>query len=331
MKIFQKTIIICPVCTKSDNFVSYFVKEMYFGSNKIFEYLHCQKCFSFFIAEIPQDLDKYYDNYHSFKNKKEKTKWKMVFEKIVKKSILSKNVFSCFAKLFIKNFSDGYKIKTLSKVKLKKKSKILDVGSGSGDFIETLHELGFSNVIGIDPYLEKDICFANGGSVLKTSFFDMDGNFDVITFHHAFEHMLDPIKAAKQIKKLLAPKGIAIIRMPNIDSYSFRFFKECWQGIHPPFHVCLPSYIGMKELFRSLGLKIVSTEGEQILEFFLMSREIFLNVPQKQKKSTLFALLNKKKNKLIWHSSIDICYWEKMVKHVKKQNMCDHICYYIIK
>jgi len=319
----------CPICKTSINLISYSAKEMYLGSNKFFEYLHCQKCYSFFIEQIPEDLDEYYGNYHSFKEKKKKSKWKRSLEKTIKRSILSKNIFLPFAKLFINRFSDGYKIKTLSRVKLNRNSKILDVGSGGGDFIKTLHYLGYSNALGIDPYLKKDIHFTNGGKVLKTSLFDIDGKFDVITFHHAFEHMLDPIQTAKQIKKLLALNGIAIIRMPNINSYSFRFFRGCWQGIHPPFHICLPSDKGMERLFKPLGLNIIDIKQEQILEFFLMSREIYLNIPQNQNNSTLYALLDKKKNKLIWHSSKEINYWKKMVKHVKKKNICDHICYYV--
>jgi len=58
-------------------------------------------------------------------------------------------------------------LRSLSRVKLNKNSKILDIGCGAGNLLLELRELGFIHLVGIDPYIEKDIEYKNGVKILK--------------------------------------------------------------------------------------------------------------------------------------------------------------------
>jgi len=94
-----------------------------------------------------------------------------------------------------------------------KKSRILDVGCGSGLGMKYLRELGYQSVEGIELHPEKArIAGAYFGDVATFSF---RHTYDLIYCSHAFEHMYDPHAA------LLNMKAIAdgfIFILPYVDT-----------------------------------------------------------------------------------------------------------------
>ena len=58
---------VCRICTNSDSNKTYLVKEMMFGLGDEFTYFECPACGCLQIAEMPQDMTRYYpDGYYSF-------------------------------------------------------------------------------------------------------------------------------------------------------------------------------------------------------------------------------------------------------------------------
>jgi 2-polyprenyl-3-methyl-5-hydroxy-6-metoxy-1,4-benzoquinol methylase len=57
------------------------------------------------------------------------------------------------------NKENNFKLTSLLNCDLKKNWYILDIGSGTGDFVYDLHELGFERSVGIDPFLDHSICY----------------------------------------------------------------------------------------------------------------------------------------------------------------------------
>ena len=106
----------------------------------------------------------------------------------------------------------------LNEVKWRGK-KVLDVGCGTGLFAWNVAKKG-GNVMGID-YSEVAIEIANTRPKVSNLKFEkidvkeIKGKFDVIVSIGTLEHMDDPLKTLRIMKKHLLPKGRIIITSPN--------------------------------------------------------------------------------------------------------------------
>lgn len=277
-------------------------------------------------------MSSYYEGYYSFQKLQSETSLKCKIKNIAQYFVLSNIplslksfVLNCFF-----NNEDDFKIKSIVYLNPNKNWDILDVGCGSGDFIFNLHEVGFKGAVGIDPFITDSIQYNNGAKVIKSDLFNVCNKYDLITFHHSFEHLIDPIKFIEKIAHLLKPKGVCLIRLPSIDCLSYKIFKEYWVGIHAPYHIFLPSYKAMEILLKQFGLKIHLYLGEQIMDFFLMSKENFMGINGNQHDSIRSIVKEKGDIKFSpWHCEKELAYWKSMKKLVEKNNMCDCVAYYI--
>lgn len=101
-----------------------------------------------------------------------------------------------------------------------KGGKVLDFGSGGGEFVSLLCEKGI-DAIGLEPN-EGFAEFSRqkyGIQVIDGMWPDAeiaDGTFDFIAAHHVFEHLRDPLAALEQVRKWLKPGGHFYLAVPNI-------------------------------------------------------------------------------------------------------------------
>ena len=117
---------------------------------------------------------------------------------------------------------------------------LLDVGCGTGDFLETAQQNKWV-VSGIEPN-EKARAIANkktNHSVFETEhLLNFESNsFDVITLWHVLEHVPNLEHHITIFKKLLKPKGTLIIAVPNYQSYDAKHYKEYWAAYDVPRHL----------------------------------------------------------------------------------------------
>lgn len=319
----------CRVCNASGSMDTLVVPEMVIGSGNKFDYVFCNSCKSLSIKEIPENLSSHYENYYSFSNFLKTPGLKSFFKNYLLEGLVHPRFWSFLTNPFFKHEND-FKLKSLSFIKPTCSDAILDIGSGSGDFVYYLNELGYSQCHGIDPFLEKDIIYPNGATIRKMELSEVKSQFDIITLHHTFEHFVYPQKCLEQIKSKLRKNGICILRIPDIDSYSFKRFKENWIGVHAPFHIFLPSKKALERLLKQCGLRIMHSHGEQVVDFFLMSRETQLGIPNHN--STSIRALKREKKTIKaspWHTSQELRYWNRIKKLVEKWELCDCVCYYI--
>lgn len=118
--------------------------------------------------------------------------------------------------------------------------KLLDVGCGTGDFLETAKNNNWE-VVGIEPN-EKARAIANKKT--NNLVFEIEQllkldahSFDVITLWHVLEHLPNLENQINVFKKLLKPDGVLIIAVPNYKSFDAKHYAEFWAAFDVPRHL----------------------------------------------------------------------------------------------
>ncbi|HAJ56603.1 MAG TPA: hypothetical protein DCL35_02410 [Candidatus Omnitrophica bacterium] len=141
-----------------------------------------------------------------------------------------------------------------------KSFKILDIGCGRGDFLESLKKNKFEkfgleiNDQGYQECLKKDIKISKEG-VASSGF--KDEFFDAITLWHVLEHLPDPLKTLNELKRVLKKDGILVIGTPNTDSLGFKLGKNLWFHLDAPRHLTLFGKRSIEFLAQSTGFELM--------------------------------------------------------------------------
>lgn len=106
-----------------------------------------------------------------------------------------------------------------------KKSKILDVGCGNGDFTLEMLKLGF-DVYGIDISEENNLRERfTKVDIQKETYPFSDGCFDIVFCKSVIEHMREPDFLFDEVYRILKPDGVFICLTPSWKhSYKEQFY-----------------------------------------------------------------------------------------------------------
>ncbi len=137
--------------------------------------------------------------------------------------------------------------------------RILDVGCGSGEYLELMANLGW-NVLGTD-ISEAAVSAARVKRlpVMIGNLSDLnlpDEHYDVITLWDVLEHLHTPIETLSKVWRLLKPEGLLMIGLPNIDSLQFRIFTDKWHGLHPPYHLSFFTLSTLRMALQNTGFQV---------------------------------------------------------------------------
>jgi SAM-dependent methyltransferase len=179
---------------------------------------------------------------------------------------------------------------------------ILDIGCGFGQFLRIMKLKGW-RVTGVEPAYEPAQQATKEGLDIRNTLLQdaslQKGSFDVITLWWVLEHVEDPKVLLEQVKGLLRPGGLVVIRVPNISFIlliqRFKFLNNLLSGLKnpvsnkkgffdilsPPYHLwgfdrksigLLMQRVGFKDVEFSLGGRI-RTKGwlRDTLEYILYS------------------------------------------------------------
>jgi 2-polyprenyl-3-methyl-5-hydroxy-6-metoxy-1,4-benzoquinol methylase len=100
--------------------------------------------------------------------------------------------------------------------------RVLDVGSGGGEFAYLLRTLG-CDVQGVEPNRGyAGYAASQYGLDIRLGFIgdvDLpDAGYDLITIWHVLEHTEDPAAVLRQLRRALRPGGILVVEVPNVEA-----------------------------------------------------------------------------------------------------------------
>jgi SAM-dependent methyltransferase len=227
-----------------------------YGTGAEFEYFRCGDCGCQQIAEVPADLGKYYPaDYYSYAPTPLRGMRRLVTE--LRNSSYFKRTPMALAGRLVAAALPNPKLAAVARLHPRKDARILDVGCGYGEVLMELRDVGFTHLSGIDPYVKANVEPSNGVVIRKLELQDLRGEtFDLITLHHAFEHMSDPAATMKSIVERLAPGGVCIIRIPVAHSWASRHYGPLWVQHDAPRHLFLHTEKSMQRLAMEAGMAI---------------------------------------------------------------------------
>lgn len=246
----------CQICNNDKWSPGYRVCEMMLGTRDVFDYFKCSDCGCLQIKQIPNTVEQYYEkDYYSYHS-----------PGYSKRSIV-KRITNWYLKMLLKYGVSFFGpldevlpacriFKAISFAAPNKSTRILDVGCGSGESLWFLREFGFTNLLGVDPYIARDISYPNGLVVRKSEVFNVAGQWDIIMFNHSFEHIHNPLETLQKVSSCLSDSGVCIVRVPVVDSYAWRRFGVHWMHLDAPRHFYLYTVKSMQHLTSKVGLSI---------------------------------------------------------------------------
>ena len=154
----------------------------------------------------------------------------------------------------------------------KQKGTLLDVGCGTGDFLEFSKQKGW-RVVGIEPN-DQARAIANkktNNSVYKTNhLLNLENHsFDIITLWHVLEHLPNLEEHIAEFKRLLKPNGTLIIAVPNYKSYDAKIYKTYWAAFDVPRHLWHFSKESIKILMETFKMNVVKMYPMQFDAFYV--------------------------------------------------------------
>ncbi len=249
----------CRICFNTSNNTKIVLKEMMYGVKDEFDYFECASCGCIQIAEVPSDLGKYYPNdYYSY----------TVAEVPLKKSWIRSVHFDYYAfnkhqllgSLLALKFKPSGFYTWLKELYLHNRNEsILDIGCGNGQLLKRMYRLGFNNLTGIDPFLEKDLVYNDSIKLFKKDIFQTDTGYDVIMMHHSLEHMDRQDEVIQKAASLLKKGGRMLIRIPIVSKPLMDKYGSNVVSLDAPRHLFIHSLKSITGIIEKNNLSIYKT------------------------------------------------------------------------
>lgn len=229
-----------------------------FGSREEFTYFQCSVCACLQLETVPVDMTVHYPaNYYSFATSAvgREPMWRRRLKTASLRQIFSFG--SKFGRLASPLLGVPTDMQPWFVAKgIQQHSRMLDVGCGQGRLLRQLAGWGFTSLTGADPFISDDLSYPDGVRVLRRSLNEVTGEFDCIMLHHSFEHMDQPRAVLAEVRRLLAPGGRALIRIPLCSSAAFREYRSNWVQLDAPRHFFLHSRQSLELLACAAGFVV---------------------------------------------------------------------------
>lgn len=240
----------CPVCGASSVGIFARARDVeYYTTEKLYIYLQCSRCRSVFLQDPPAEhLDQIYPpNYYSYATAPQT---------------------SSFTER-VKSYLDARLFRHLLTQIPGERLRILDVGGGSAWLLTTLKKVSLrvAETHEIDINERARAAAESAGHVFhckRVEEFRSTDSFDLILLLNLIEHVANPGDTLARMQALLSPRGLILIKTPNVDTLDCRIFRHHnWGGYHCPRHFVLFNRESLLELGDRCGLRAAQTSYTQ--------------------------------------------------------------------
>jgi SAM-dependent methyltransferase len=204
-----------------------------------FEYRRCGQCGTYFLANVPVDLARWYPGDYF--------------------------IFPTLPELDRMARYERYKIEALRPYV--RAGRLIEIGPGFGAFARIAALEGFE-VCGID--MDGRCCdhlrLAVGVEAVKTdvpeqALADLPAS-DAIVLWHCLEHLRDPWAALTAAARNLRPGGVFAAALPNPQALQFRLLKGRWPHVDAPRHLYLIPARTLVERAAAEGLDLLALTSD---------------------------------------------------------------------
>lgn len=230
----------CPICENTS--FSHFLEAVdYTVSNDSFKIVACDNCGFHFTNPIPveSEIGAYYKS-----------------ESYVSHSSTNKGLINKLYQI-VRKYTLKQKVKLVSRVGNGK--AILDIGAGTGHFLNACQEAGFDS-LGLEPDADARKFAANN---FKVNMQELDGlhnlpddSRDIITMWHVLEHVYHLRRDLDKITRVLKENGKLVVAVPNMNSYDAKKYKEFWAAYDLPIHLYHFTPDDIKRLFEQYNMQV---------------------------------------------------------------------------
>ena len=157
-----------------------------------------------------------------------------------------------------------YALQLLSDLKGWTSGAILDVGCGTGRFLDVAIEAGWqAEGVEIERRCVED-ARARGLTIhdrfFQASAFDTSA-VNVISCWDVLEHLADPCGLVREMTAALAPGGVVVVSVPNVDSLAVRVLRQASTQFCGYSHVNYFGVATLRRLLQDAGLRILHIES----------------------------------------------------------------------
>jgi SAM-dependent methyltransferase len=216
----QETLTNCPICT-STHFSTHLVCKDYLISQSDFTIQVCNQCGFRFTNPRPDSasIGAYYQS-----------------ADYVSHNDSGGGLINKVYRL-VRQYTLQQKLKLINSLQTKP-GKVLDVGCGTGLFLETCQKGGWS-INGVEPDANARTVATSRLKIQIKADIDqvVDGEFDLLTMWHVLEHVPDLTETLKKLRGRVRVGGTLLIAVPNSDSLDAHHFQNYWAAYDVPRHL----------------------------------------------------------------------------------------------
>jgi len=253
------------------------------GLRDEFTYFECSKCGCLQIAEIPENVERYYPSDYMGPLRHRPA------ENFVERFLgIRRDKYVLFNRGFVGRLVNrvhsriylGNVLQAIAKAGVNYQSRILDVGCGSGETLYLLRDLGLRNLVGVDPYISHEVAHRDV-KILKQTIHDLPDSekFDFVFFNHSFEHIPDQFETLSKVSEMLAENGTCLIRMPLKTERIWNLYGTNWVQIDAPRHFLIHTVRSFEHLVSEAGLVIEDVVFDSSVFQFWGSEQYKRDIP----------------------------------------------------
>ena len=213
----------CPLCDSGEGFSLLFGCRDFLVSGESFSVTRCKSCG--FVLTNPRPYARNTRQYYQSEN--------YISHTDSDKGLMAK-VYQLVRKKMLKT-----KLNKLKSLPIKSKN-LLDVGCGTGAFLEAARSNGFQ-VKGFEPGEAPGKIAAEKGLEVMSREEELlkleAGSFQLITLWHVLEHVPDFLPKMKLFHRLLSDEGFLVLALPMHQSFDAGFYKNQWAAWDAPRHL----------------------------------------------------------------------------------------------